>query len=285
MVVRLGLTASTAPQHYEPTYRFIQGQLLHLHLNSDAIVVLRAWARVIYDDGSDALLNIADVSTSSDRNPEDIPGEDVATQDGWVVGAVVETLTSGINRGQTYVRLQMEPFGVILLADYVYSNAPVALGTHVSAGPAGGAGYLHMVTVAAVGVPALTTAFAPVLSNKIRKVIAYSWPYVCDGTVETRTLAVYLEDFLGEFPAGHTARDTFESVLVLTADEDGNFFADPDRSGVNDNGTLTIVADTPLPLWVSDDQDGTQKILFSAFNFQAGDSDAIYVLLEEWILP
>lgn len=271
--------------------RIYQGQMLHLHTISDAAVTLRAWARVIYDDGTGQLLTVPEVARSGSLVAEDLASTDVVTQNGWVVNAEVEMLADGIKRGQTYVRLAVEPFGCVLQQDYCFSEfGNVSLGTFVSPGPVGGSGYLHAVVVKAVGAPAASTSFALRVANKTRQIISYSWLYESSSDADTRVLAIEFNDFLGTPPAGMSAssKTAFQpALLTLTADEDGNMWGSHQWVGKNDNGSLAydLVGRAPFPIWVSEDQAATQELLFSITDSNANDEDAIYVLVEEWVMP
>jgi len=277
------------PSPWFYSYRILQGQQPHLVTISDATVTLRGWIRVIYEDGTEQLLTVPEIPRDgSERQIERLPSLEIATQDGWVVGASVEMLTSGIKRGQTYVRLKLEPFGVLLLADYCYSTfGQVALGTFIQPGPGGGGGHLHVITVKALGAPTSGTFTLP-LSNMVRKVLSFAWPYIASVDVASRTLNVYFNDYLSTYPV-MTSRDSdvwLSGTLTLTASEGGVQFADSDRSGNNDNGTMAIDSDpTPFPIWVSDDQDTDESLQFVVANEEVLDVDAIYVFVEEWITP
>lgn len=264
---------------------------MHLHAyNSASGVSVNAWARVIYDDGTDALLTVPEQTLNAEIVEEDIPAADPATQDGWVVGAAVEMLTDGIQRGQTYVRLQFGRFGVVLLQDYCFSFNPVWMGTYVQPGPGGGAGNLELVTAKANGVPVASTFRSLALTDAIRKIHSFIWYYACSADVATRTLDVVISSPLGAIPTGFitiTAEQVWVSTsLVLTASQNGSSFLDQKRSGVNDNGTLAIddaaTDPSPFPLLL-EGGDGT-RLNWAVSNLNANDNDALYILQETWVV-
>jgi len=270
-------------------YRFRAGQQVQLRTISSNASVVRAWVRVLYDDGNDDTLFIADTPLSASRAIE-LAFSEPAEQAGWVVAAAVEMVSTGVKRGQTYTLLSFSPFGCELAHDYCYSLVPVALGTFRESGPGGGSGHLELQEVKAVGAPAAgTTVFLP-QSNMLRQLKYFSWIYSCSADVATRTLDVRLRYFLGAVPGGmevFTLAIWRPASLVLTASEDGMMFADEKRSGRNDNQTLTIddgaANPTPFPLMISEDQVSTFGFDFQVTNGNANDLDAIYLLLEEWL--
>lgn len=289
MVIRLGQTAEPRPWFYG--YRIHQGQTLQLRYISDAVATLRAWARVIYDDGTEQLLTVPDEVISSDRVEADAPRGEVVTADGWVVGAEVEMPTASIQRGRTYVKLQLEPFGTVLCADYCYSEfGQVALGTHVQPGPGGGSGHLRWVTIKADSVPA-TFNYTLALSNTIRSLQSLVWYYVAGVGVATRTLKVRYPSRGGALPTGMSALSDssdvwVSSLLTLTASQHGTIFADPARSGINDNVTIAIddtgSAPSPFPVLIPEDTGGTLRFVLT--DVDAGDFDAVYGLFEDWVV-
>jgi len=272
-------------------YRIHQGQTLHLRYISNVVATLRAWVRVIYDDGSEQLLTVPDEDASSDRVATEAPRGEVATADGWVVGAAVEVsvVTLPVVRGQTYVKLQFEPFGVVLCADYCYTDAPVVLGTFVQPGPGGGSGHLYWRAIKADGVPA-TFSFTFALSNQIRLVREFAWYYAASNTVATRIIQILLRTPGGGTPTGYGTGDllnVFESPTVtLTSDEDGSLFIDEERIGVNDNGTVTIsdvtTVPSPLPILISEDDTRVLRGVVTAP--EADDFDAVWGLFEDWVV-
>jgi len=291
MVIALGVRPPAEGLAGAGYRRILQGQTLHLHTISNAAVALRAWIRVIYDDGTGQLLTVPETARSASRVAEDLASTDVVTQNGWVVNAEVEMVTEDIKRGQTYVRLAVEPFGAALLADYCFSEfGHVSLGTFVPPGPAGGAGHFNTVVVKVSSAP-VSTAYVLPLSNMFRKILGFAWWYLTSSDVATRTLIVRLQRWIGTAPAGMGTFDDViwqSSSMVLTADEDGTSFADEKRSGVNDNATLAIddaaSAPTPFPLWVTEDMASDMQFWFEESSGHANDLDTIYVLSEEWVV-
>jgi len=292
MVVRLGSTAPAALVAGE-RYRIRQGQVLQLRYVSDVTPTIRAWARVRYDNGEDDILFVADSVLNSDRVETVLRPSDVARMDGWVTDALVEmplAADSAIRRGQVYVRLYMNPFGAELCSDYCYAGfGQVALGTYVQSGPGGGSGNLFIQTLKANGAPA-TLNFRIRSSNTIKLVRYFIWYYHCSSTVATRVIQARVTALGGALPTDYDAsggtRIWNAAALTLTADQDGFVFADTQRSGINDNGTITIddqtTAPTPLPLLVTDDDE-----LFLAFTVtddEVTDFEAIYAQIEEWVV-
>lgn len=264
---------------------------MHLHaVNSASGVTVRAYARVIYDDGTDALLTIPEQTLNAEIIAQDFASADPATQNGWVVGAAVEMLPSGIQRGQTYVRLQFEPFGSVLLQDYCFSFNPVWLGTHVQPGPGGGSGHLELVTAKADGAPVAGSTRALALSDAIRKIYSFIWYYAASSDVASRTLDVRLKQVLGALPTGFVANPGsyvwISTTLTLTADQDGATFGDQKRSGTNDAGTLAIddaASDpSPFPLLLEAGDNATLDWVVISSN--ANDFDAFYILQETWVV-
>lgn len=288
MVIRLGARPGHGSDLAGAGYRrILQGQTLQLHTISGAAVALRAWVRVIYDDGSGQLLTVPETVRSASRVAEVLASTDVITQNGWVVNAEVEMLTSDIKRGQTYVRLAVEPFGCVLLQDYCFSGiGNVSLGTYTQAGPGGGSGSLEIVTVKADSVP-VTTTHVLAASNTIRKIYTIVWYYNASADVDSRVLSLQLQRMLGSVPTGFTEANNSEtwrgSGLTLTASEEGTLFADEKRFGANDNGSLTYDSNpSPFPLLVQ--EDSLIQIVASTVDLNANDRDAIYLLREEWVL-
>jgi len=270
--------------------RILQGQTLHLHSISNAAVALRAWARVIYDNGQGQLLTIPEVPRSGSRVAEDLLSTDVVIRDGWVVNAEVQMVTASIKRGQTYVRLAVEPFGTSLLSDYCFSEfGNVSLGTFIQPGPGGGDGNLEIVTVKDDSAPVGTTTVALAATNTIRKVYGFAWYYNASADVATRTLNSILRNHLGTVPTGFTgifANTWLGVVPSLTASQEGYVFGDPKRTGSNDNGTLAIddaaSAPSPFPILVLEgDPVGLILLVLSG---QPDDRDSIYLFREEWVV-
>jgi len=292
-VVRLGMRPPAIGRPWFYGYRILQGQTLHLRYISNVAATLRAWARVIYDDGTEQLLTVPDEVIGNDRTSSDAPRGEVANHDGWVVGAAVEMDTDGVVRGQTYVKLVLEPFGTVLCADYCYSTfGQVTLGVNVPPGPAGGAGHIHTHTIKANGAPG-TNTYSPGLSATIIAIHNFYWYYHCSADVATRTLESGIRNPGGALPTGYdldNARDVYRSSdLVLTANQDGVVFCDPKRAGINDNGTYSVVSTATLPspflpggIVVNPDDNIT--FFFAALLAEALDFEAVYALVEEWVV-
>jgi len=290
MVVRLGERPGHGSDLSGAGYRrILQGQALTLHTISDAAVAIRAWARVIYDDGTGQLLTVPESPRSASRVAEALASADVISQNGWVVNAEVEMVTADIKRGQTYVRLGVEPFGAALLADYCFSEfGYVSLGTFVP--PGSGDGHLRVVTAKANGAPDATTQFILGIANTRRKVHSFAWYYASSADVASRVLDVRWEDPLGAIPTGlgtDRARVWQASTLTLTANEDGATFADHKRSGINDEGVITIddAATDPSPFPIEVSENDTGDLFFIVAAAEVLDFDTIYLLVEDWVLP
>jgi len=289
MVVRLGVRPASGGILAGAGYRrILQGQTLHLHTISNAVVSLRAWVRVIYDDGSGQLLTVPETPRSASRVAEDLASTDVVIQNGWVVNAEVEMVTSGIIRGQTYVRLAVEPFGAALLQDYCFSDfGNVSLGTYIQSGPGGGAGHNHVITVLSGAAVASTLYVLPV-SNMIRKIFSYAYYFEASSGVATRVVAVVLATPLEDPPSVGALVWTPDTV-TLTADENGALYADANFASQNDDGTVAIDSDpTVFPLWITEDMGpgGNYEFRFTATNIDSpNDLAAIYVFAEEWVMP
>jgi len=289
VVVRLGTRPGHGTDLAGAGYRrILQGQSLHLHTVSNAVVTLRAWVRVVYDDGTGQLLTVPETPRSASRLSEDLASTDVIVQNGWVVNAEVEMSTADIKRGQTYVRLTVEPFGAALLSDYCFSEfGHVSLGTFVQTGPGGGSGHLQVVTVKANGPPAAETTRLLALSNTIRKVYSFVWYYIASADVDSRILTVRLRDVLGALPTGLGVINVwFPPTLTLTASELGAIFGDPKRTGSNDNLTVVIddaaSAPSPFPLLIEEGDPGF--LIFLITDSNVNDFDTIYLLQEEWVV-
>lgn len=273
-------------------FRILQGQQLHLRYQSDAVCTVRAWARVIYDDGEDSLLTIPETVLAGDRVEYDLRPSEVATKNGWVCDAVVEMLTTGIERGQTYVRLGLEPFGTLLANDYCYSGmGQVAAGTHSRPGPDGGVGHLELITVKSDGAPAASTTYALAISNTVRRIHEWVWYYNASADVATRVLNSTIANPLGALPTGFASvakSEVWETAnLSLTASEEGTLFVDPDRSGRNDDSTLTIddgaANPSPFPLLVR--ADDPVDLIWRVTDGEVLDADVIYLFAETWVVP
>jgi len=295
MVVRLGGTDVQVVNSQR--YRVLQGQALSLLSVTLAGVTLRGWCRIRYDSGEDGILFTPDQDLTADGTVQVGSSSDVARMDGWVTDALAEIIdpipveTSGggpTKRGQTYIKLTMEPFGPVLCSDYCYSDfGQVALGTYVPPGPAGGSGYLQMVTLADDIAPVTVTYELNGIST-LRKIMAFCWMYNASSDVATRNVAVTVLGFLGDAPTGFTAGRNVWAATVLqpVADEDAMVFADEIRAGWNDNGTEAVAntasAPSPFPFWVSDDMD--MDLVFTVGSANANDRHSIYVLQEEWAI-
>jgi len=290
VVVRLGVTDQPA---LAGRFRILQGQQLHLQYVADTAAIVRAWARVHYDNGVDSILYVPDQTLTGDRAAAFLAPSEVAIQDGWVTDAVVECLTAGVKRGQVYVKLTVALetgiFGTVLCSDYCYSTmGQVALGTYIQPGPGGGGGNLNWVAIKANGVPA-TFTYQAYLSNTIRLFREVIWYYTTSSTVATRVLQLRLRERGGAFPTGFRSgiADFWVAPnLTLTADEDGFVFADEQRSGQNDDSAVTIdntaSAPTPFPLWVP--EDGLMTVIGIVIDEEADDFDDVWGLFEDWVL-
>jgi len=291
VVVRLGeqRQADLAGAGYR---RILQGQTLHLHTISDTAVTIRAWARVIYDTGQGQLLTIPEVPRSASLVAEDLLSTDVVIHDGWVVNAEVEMVTPSIKRGQAYVRLTVEPFGAALLSDYCFSEfGHVSLGTFVPPGPAGGSGNLSWVAVKANAAPTAAFTYTLAISNKVRLFREFSWLYSAAGGGGGRILTLRIQTLGAGLPTGYGASGNqldfwVGSTLTLTGSQDGYMFAGPLRSGIQDNGTLTIddnsTDPTPFPIWIP--EDSTLTVRGELQNEESGDFDVMWGLFEDWVL-
>jgi len=290
MVARLGQTSDV--QVVNTRYRILQGQALILQYVSSVSPTLRAWARVRYDNGEDDVLFIPDAVAVTDPIIITNLASDVARMDGWVTDALVQVLQPHIQRGSVYVRLFLDPFGPVLCSDYCHSTfGQVALGTYIQPGPGGGMGDLKVVTVKAVGAPAATTTYRLNADQIIRKISQIVHYYECSVDVASRILDVKLTDPLGIAPAGMSGatNQIWSSLsLTLTASQDGVIFADEFRSGDNDNGTITIedgaTNPSPFPLWSNEDMDPSYALVFTVTAGEVLDEDAIYSLVEEWVV-
>ena len=294
-VVRLGMTGVEVVNSQR--YRIKQGMALQLSLISeDNNVTIRGWARVRYDDGTDSLLTIPEFRTDNDPVAVVLASaSDVATQDGWVVDALVQVpLDEDVKRGQIYVNLYFDPFGPLILSGYVYSNiGRLALGSYSEPGPGGGSGFLERVTIKSNGVPAASTTRSLSENNIIRKVYGFIWYYAAANDAATRILKATFRNPLGADPTGFAASDGdvwSPATLTLTSDEDGCLFADDKRSGINDDGTITIeditTAPTPFPILVpSFTQGDPSELIFTVTDLHANDFDTIYMLQESWVVP
>jgi len=289
MVVRLGQGGTPPPAiRVGQRYRILQGQALHLHYIANDNPTVRAWARVVYDNGEPGLLFIADEAVSSEVAALELTPSDIARMDGWVTDALVEVpLDADVKRGQIYCKLTLEPFGPVLCSDYVFSRfGQVALGTYIQAGPGGGGGNLELVTVKAEAVPAITT-YTLAASNTIRNIHGFTWYYLSSADAASRTLNVVLRNPSGVQPTGMPAIDTWAAAtLTLTISQAGGSWAHDKRSGTNDNGTIAIqnvtTAPTPFPLLVEAGYLGT--LVFTPGSFHANDLDTIHLLQEEWVV-
>lgn len=293
-VVRLGL--NNVQLVNSQRFRIKQGMALQLErVASVDGVAIRGWARVRYDDGTDSLLTIPEFVTSTDPTALRLARpSDVATMDGWVVDAQVSLPDEDddVKRGEIYVKLFFEPFGPVLCNGYVFTIGPLALGVYSEPGPAGGSGHLHVVTVKAESAPVTNTNYIMPLSNSVRKVMGYAWYYLASNDAATRVLSVFIYNPLGTRVTGQTqvtAAVWQPTDLTLIADEAGVMFATEQMSGLNDDATITIEdnsADpTPFPLWSTEDMPATYVLSFDPASQHANDLDAIYVQVEEWVMP
>jgi len=270
-------------------FRILQGQSLHLHTISDAAATLRVWVRVLYDDGTTQLLTVPEVARSASRVAEDLVSADVIVKNGWVVNAQVEMVTTGIKRGQTYVRLGVEPFGCLLLADYCFSTTgPVALGTFVQPGPGGGSGNLEIVTLVDDLAPA-TVSTTLAVSNTVSKMLKFQHYYHASSDVASRTMSATLRAGLGAPPTGFDViNSTFWAAtqVVLTADQLGAQWGDPTQTGSADQTTITIdnAASAPSPFPVLVEADDPIIFALGYVTPHANDRVSAYLLRESWVL-
>lgn len=291
MVVRLGQTSDVAVVNSQ-RYRLKQGQTLSLSAVSNAIVTIRAWARVRYDNGEDAILFIPDQTISNDRTIVIATPSDVARMDGWVVDALVELpIDLDVKRGQVYIKLFMDPFGPVLCSDYVYSKfGQVALGTYIQAGPGGGAGNLEILTIKDDSVPVVTTSYIwAQFINEIVKVYGFAWYYTAAADVASRVLQASLINPLGDLPTGFLGAISTvwnSGLLTLTSAQDGVVFADHGRSGVTDNGIVApddgAANPSPFPFLVTEGDNYQSN--FTTGSLNANDLDSIYALQESWVI-
>jgi len=292
VVARLGIQTPPAELQTQ-RYRILQGQQLHLQYASDNAASVRAWARIIYDNGVDSILYVPDQTLAADRVPAVLTASEVATQDGWITTAVVEMLSDGVKRGQTYVKLLLAPesriFGTVLCADYCYSTfGEVVLGTYIQPGPGGGGGNLQVVTVVADVTP-VTVTHTLAASNTIRKIYNLTWYYECSSDIATRDLLAFYRNTLGALPTGFSAAGKSDvwtsgsSGLLLTQDQEGTVFADPKRYGTNDNSSIAINSDpSPFPLLITEDD--LAVLVFFPSLAETDDRQSIYLLREEWVV-
>jgi len=289
--MRLGQTSDVEIVNSQ-RYRVKQGQALWLESLSFDAALVRAWARVRYDNGEDDILFIPDQTLNSEGTRALAIPSDVARHDGWVTDALVELpiAADDIKRGQVYVRLYLDPFGPLLCKDYCYSDfGQVPLGTFIQSGPGGGDGNLRWVAVKADGVPA-TFSYNLRTSNTIRLVRQFIWYYAASNTVASRLLQAQLRRAGAGLPTGYSTGSegiVWEATdLTLTSDQDGSVFADSHRSGINDAGVLAIdnaaAEPPPFPLLVTEDD-----LLFFRFlvtNEEADDFDLVWGLFEDWVV-
>ena len=293
MVVRLGQTSDVVVVNSQ-RYRILQGQSLQLqHISQRNVITIRGWARVRYDNGEDSLLTIPEFRTSNDPVAVTLARpSDVARMDGWVVDALVDLpLDDDVRRGQIYVKLYVDPFGPVLCSDYCYSTfGQVTLGTYIQSGPGGGSGDLQIITVKADGAPVASTTRTLAGVNAIRKVYGFVWYYNASVDVASRILSSLWRTPIGAVPTGFGASSANivwqPASLTLTADEEGNVFADEKLSMINKDGTLTIenvtTAPTPFPILVAEDDTGVLNFIVTAG--EVLDADVIYLVQEEWMV-
>lgn len=274
-------------------YRVKPGDQLELHTISSAVSAIRAFAGILYDDGTVDLMAVPTVSTSSGRSEETFTSQNRALKPGRVTFAVVEPVTTTIKRGQTYVRLAFAEGrgGPICLYDYVYQNHWPSLGEFRDSGPSGGDGWLNYVTAKSAGAPAATTTVTLKQSNTRCRYYGLVWYYHASADVASRTLDVRWNNPILALPTGFaaagSAADAWRAVQVtLTASEDGAVIVTRQRGITNDNGTMTIdsqaSAPTPFPFEVREDDTGT--LIFAVGSGNANDRDVIYVVREEWLV-
>lgn len=274
---------------FPSAFRVTTGQRLELRTISSTAVRIRAFARLTYDDGEESLLTVSEITTNSGRVQESAYSPTFALKPGWCSFASVDVLTSGIKRGQVFVRLSMDPTGSILLEDYAYQNHSSALGVYRESGPAGGDGYLETFVVKAEGAPNADTTFLLALSNMTRKVHGYIWYYNASATSASRILNVSLRTPLREPPSGFADANSHPweaSSVTLTASQQGTKYADGVKQGDNTNGTIatknTNTDWAPFPYWA--DESDTAELLFAMTAEQSNDVDAIYARVESWLV-
>lgn len=274
-------------------YRVRQGQRLRLHTIASAASRIRAIAGVRYDDGRYGLLIVPETTVSSSRTEEDFFSSGVALANGIIDFCVIEPVTTTIKRGQLLARLSMGSAsdGPVLCQDYVYQNHWVTLGEVRDSGPAGGDGWLNVITLKANGAPAASSTQALGASNTRSRYRGFTWYYNAAADAATRVLNVRLNNPTLALPTGFAAAGAPGDVwrapaLTLVASEEGTLYADRVRSLKNTNGTLAIdsQASAPTPFEYEAREDDTGDLIFEVTDGHANDRDVIYVIREEWLV-
>jgi hypothetical protein len=147
---------------------------------------------------------------------------------------------------------------------------------------------VEILTVKADSVPATPQTLVLAVANRIRKLHAITWYYVCSSNVNNRVITVTYNTPLGAAPAAYA---TLERVykpgsLTIPELEDGMVYIDKDRAVITLQGVMTEENNStnkaPMPYVAHEDD--TMTVVFAATNIHSSDRDAIYALVETWLV-
>ena len=277
------------------TFPVVIGQALRLRTIASIAAVVRAYIRVLYEDGSQGTLLIAERTLSASRVDETWLSGDVTTRRGVVTAARVEVVSGTQFRGRVYARLDLAGArdGPSLCADYVYLGHEGELGRFVPPGPSGGPGYRTSITIKADSVPVAVTTLALDNANTLRRWHAFEWLYNASADAASRVLQVaFRTPVATALPTGFTAganQDIYRTpTLTLTASQEGQIYVGTRYAMQNAAGTpaydSTATAPTPLPLDVTEEMTLADAV-FSVTDGHANDNDIIAGDREEWLMP
>lgn len=197
-------------------------------------------------------------------------------------------------RGETYVRVDIDPTGDTLAYGYVYAGHVVDLGERTEPGPAGGDGRFFFETIAADEAGNVATTYTPAVDNTRRKLYGFVWYYNADGNAASRVLNWKIRRPWGTLPTGFVNGAASDIVdrngPTLTVNEEGGLFVyAPERGdgfiAMNDNGGVSWENPTtmpnPFPFLLREDDPMTLILTPSAG--LAGDLYSAYALVEEWL--
>jgi len=171
------------PATFVGQYRVREGDTFRLFHLESVTNTLFAFVDVLYDNGTDERIGIAETAGVADRTTRVIDGERPFRANGWIVQAGV-MIGPTTKRGQAYVILASSKIPVegvsvsapVIAAGYVYDGHIVPMGENTEPGPGGGEGFTRVFVGADPA--AQTEANDAVPANAVWRLISYQIPIV-----------------------------------------------------------------------------------------------------------
>jgi len=281
-------------------YRVRQNDVLEVKVASSIATDLLASCRIVYDDGTEDILLVAQFVTGSSRLIESTFSQNQAKKNGYAVSGIVNIRRIVTKRGQTYVRLYLTQGDtqIKLCQGYCYDGHEVSMGQFVEPGPGGGEGLLEEASSFDVA-GSTNTTMTLTATNALRRYYGFAILYNASADVATRTITPRLIGHIGRLgPTGFAgALAMWEGpVLTLTASEEGIYYVYNRGSGpgivvLNDADTVvpqsTTTEPQPFPLDIGDDGTGGQSdttLITNIGSGHANDRYAIFTFFEEWLV-